>query len=234
LLRSALVLLAVALAPLASAQPATPSGREVVEAWADGWRRAMAGVDRIEAEERAEHTFDGPRRRTTIQIEGRATLGPGRPGRRPRHTRIDGRALDPEDAPRAVGRWVQAFGPAGREVGAPPPLPAALLMNARVGDLRAETYDGQAAWRVDLSAREDRIRAWFTRSASDPRLLAVRVEGERPRGGRIVREVRYARVRGLDLPTESRTTFTVRQRRRLRAYVVTLSASGSYSDFSLR
>lgn len=227
-------LLALALAPLAVAQPATPSASEVVDAWADGWRRAMAGVDRVEAEERAEHTFDGPRRRTTVEIEGRATLGPGRPDRQPRRTRLDGRVLDPDEAPRAVGRWVRAFGPAGREVGAPPPLPFGLLADARVGDLHAETYEGQAVWRVDLSVRDDRVRVWFTRSASDPRLLAVRVEGDRPRGGRLVREVRYARVRGLDLPTESRTTFTVRQRRRLRAYVVTLSASGSYSDFSVR
>ena len=234
MIRALLAALLVALAP-ATAQPSTvPSGREVVEAWLADWRRAAEGVDRVEGREETAQTFDGPRRETRIEVEGRVALAPGRRTRRaPDRVRVDGRDLDPAESPRAADRWRRAFGPAGREVAAPPVLPIDLLATAGPGALRPDRWDGQDAWRVELDTRFDRAQAWFTRSPS-PRLLAVRAEGRRPRGGRLSREVVYVRVDGLDVPARTSTAFTVRQRRRLRGYVVTLSAVGTYTDHVVR
>lgn len=228
-MRLLLVLLLLLVAP-SVAQPAPGA---VVDAWLADWRRAAAGVSDIQARETVDWTVDGPRGRLLIEADGRVRYGDGDPLRDIRLLRVDGRDV-PADRARFHGRrWRRAFGPAGPEVQAPPPLPAPFLRNARPVRIEADRESGAAAWRVALDTRADRAEAWFSRTAS-PRLLRLRVEGARPRGGRFVRDVRYARVGGLDLPAEAETTFTVRQRRRLRDYLVTLRADATYTGHTLR
>ncbi|WP_420454186.1 hypothetical protein [Rubrivirga sp.] len=228
-MRIAVVLLVLAVAP-AVAQPAPGA---VLDAWRDGWRRASAGVDAVEMREETEWTVDGPRGRSLVEAWGRVRLGSGPPEREVDRVRVDGQDADPERGRGQGRRWQRAFGPAGREVHAPPRLPGDVLRNARGLGIAADRLGGEPAWRVDLDTRADRAEAWFTRSET-PRLLAMRLVGRRPRGGRIEREVRYVRVAGLDLPARAQTTFTARQRRRLREYFVTLTAVGTYSGHTLR
>ncbi len=219
---------------LASASAvAQPAPGAVLDAWRDGWDRASAGVDGVEVREEAEWAVDGPRRRTVVEVSARVRYDGGAPDREVGRARVDGRDVDPERGRGQGGRWQRAFGPAGREVLAPPRLPDAVLGTARGLRITADRVDGVPAWRLDLDTRADRAEAWFTRSEA-PRLLALRLVGRRPRGGEIEREVRYVRVAGLDLPARARTTFTARQRRRLRQYFVTLTAVGDYSRHTLR
>ena len=229
-MRIASLLLVLALALPAAAQPAAGA---VLDAWRDGWERAAVGVRAVDARERTEWTVDGPRGRTVVESEGRVRFDDGPTEREVERTQVNGRTVDPSRGRGQGGRWQRAFGPAGREVHAAPGLPDRFLSDARPLGIAADRAEGVPAWRVALDTRTDRAEAWFTRSDS-PRLLAVRVEGRRPRGGRFVRDVRYVRVGGLDVPFESRTTFTVRQRRRLREYFVTLTAVGAYSGHTLR
>ncbi len=223
--------LAVLLLVFAASASAQPAPGAVLDAWRDGWQRAAAGVRDVEARERTEWTIDGPRGQTVVEGTGTVRLGDG--AREVDRVRVDGREVSADRGPRQGRRWQRAFGPAGREVRAPPLLPDAVLRGARALAIEADRVGGVPAWRVALDARPDRAEAWFTRSEA-PRLLAVRLEGERSRGGRIVREVRYVRVAGLDLPTESRTEYTARQRRRLREYFVTLTAVGTYTAHTTR
>ncbi|MGB3543400.1 MAG: hypothetical protein WBA11_10800, partial [Rubrivirga sp.] len=92
------------------------------------------------------------------------------------------------------------------------------------------------AWRVDLEVETrrgtDRAQAWFAQS--DGRLLRLQTDGDRPRGGRIERDARYTRVAGIDLPSSYTAEFTVRQRRRLRQYVVTLTSATTFRGHSVR
>ena len=228
-MRIALALLVLVAAPAV----AQPSASSVVEAWRADWRRAAQGVAGIDAHEEAEWTVDGPRGRTVVEADGRVRYTRGRPERDLDRVRVNGREV-PADRGRGQGqRWQRAFGPAGREVHAPPLLPVVLLGAAEPDRIEADREAGVAAWRVGFDTQAGRAEAWFTRTGA-PRLLRFRVEGQRPRGGRLVRDVRYARVRGLDLPAEAETTFTVRQRRRLREYLVTLRADATYTGHTLR
>lgn len=226
-MRLALALLLVAAPALAQPPPAS-----VVDAWRADWRRAARGVAGVDAREAAEWTIDGPRGRTLVEADGRIRYARGRPERDLDRVRVNGLEV-PADRGRGQGqRWQRAFGPAGREVHAPPLLPIVLLGSAEPDRIEADREGGVAAWRVRFDAPMGRAEAWFARSGD--RLLRSRVEGERPRGGRFVRDVRYARVDGLDLPVRAETTFTVRQRRRLRDYLVTLRADATYTGHTLR
>ena len=223
-------LLAVALGLTASAS-AQPSAEAVVEAWADGWDRAWGRADRVVLTERAEQSVEGPRRDLRIETEGTLTLAPGRrPERRVDETRVNGRRAERERGPRGHDRLRRAFGPAGREVLAPARLPIDWLPRAEPVRLAEDQVDGRAAWRVDLrSSAFEVLSVWFSRSERAPQLLRARGEGRRPGDGRVVRDLRFARVDGLDLPQRSETAFTGRQRRRLRDYVVTLRAESTYA-----
>ncbi|PAP77628.1 hypothetical protein [Rubrivirga marina] len=228
-MRIALVLLVLAAAPAV----AQPSATSVVEAWRTDWRRSAQGLAGIDVREEAEWTIDGPRGRTVVEADGRIRYSRGIPERDLDRVLVNGREV-PADRGRGQGqRWQRAFGPAGREVHAPPLLPLALLGTAEPDRIEADREAGVAAWRVGFDSPAGRAEAWFTRSGA-PHLLRVRTEGERPRGGRFMRDVRYARVRGLDLPVRAEATFTVRQRRRLRDYLVTLRADATYTGHTLR
>ena len=225
-----LLLVAVLGLTASDSASAQPSAEAVVEAWADGWDRAWGRTSSVVLTERAEQSVDGPRRDLRIETEGTLTLSPGRrPERRINETRVNGRRAETERGPRGRDRLRRAFGPPGREVLAPARLPVDWLPGAEPVRLVEDRLDGRAAWRVDMrSPAFDDLSVWFSRSESDPELLGVRGEGARPGGGRVVRDIRYARADGLDLPRLSETTFTGRQRRRLRDYVVTLRAESRY------
>jgi len=227
-----LLLVLAALAALPAA--AQPDPGAVVDAWRADWRRASTRVQSVEAQERTEWTIDGPRGRTRIEVEADIRFDLDAPPQRDvRRVRSHGRDMPAERGRGHGRRWQRAFGPAGREVQAPPDVPGAVLGSARAVGIAADRLDGTLAWRVALQSSEDRTEAWFTRGAR-PRLLAMRFEGQRPRGGRIVREVRYVRVDGLDLPASASTTFTALQRRRLREFHVTLTAEATYDRHSVR
>ena len=223
-MRLPLVLALLAAAPLA----AQPQGQAVVDAWRAGWDRAAQGVAAVRADEQSTRTVEGPRGPVTVEVVAavRYPRGGG-PERSAERVRVDGREVDPGQARRQGRRLGRAFGPDGRAATAPPPLPDRVVVQAAPGGAAETTWDGAPAWRVSLAG--GRAQAWFTRSPAAPRLLAVRAEGRR-RGLRAAREVRYARVDGLDLPASAAAEVTARQRRRLRDYVVTLTATAAYSD----
>ncbi len=177
--------------------------------------------------------MEGPRRTAEVAGAGRIVYAPGeRPRRIPEQATFNGRPIDPGRLSDQGDRIDRAFGPGGRELAGPPSLPFFLLRDAEALRLRPDRVDGLPAWRVDLRLARgpDRGVAWFTRSAREPRLLRLRIEGARPPNGRIIRDLRFIRVDGLDLPLETQTELTVRQRRRLRNYVVTVTAVGRYAD----
>ena len=225
-----LTVLALAGGRAASAQA---SADEVVAAWRAGWERVYAGGE-ITADEQSVRTVDGPRGALEVEMDGRVAYRPGRPpARTVERLRVGGREVDPQSGARHQRRLGRAFGRAGRLAAAPPPLPDRLLAGAGASGLTPTSLGEAPAWRVALAADGGEAQAWFTRSASAPRLLAVRMERGHT-GGRLVRTVRYVRVAGLDLPSEVRAEVTVRQRRRLRDYVVTLATVGRYSGHRVR
>ena len=225
-MRTALLLLTLA----ASAQ-AQPTAQSVVDAWRAGWASAEGGVEDVEMAERASHEFQGPRGGRQVEIRATLRYVPGeRPRRVVRRVEIEGREVDRQRGSDSGRRFRRAFGPAGRFVTQPPPLPDRLLGAADARDLSETRFEGADAWRVTLDAGRGGSTAWFTRSTSAPRLLALRTEHD---GGRVAREIRYTRVRGLDLPASVRASATVRQRRRLRDYVVTLDVVAEYRDHTI-
>lgn len=224
------LLLLLAAAP-ASGQRA-PDAQALLDAWAEGWRRASRSVETVEATERLARDVDGPRGRVTIETDADLLYRRGAPPERDvRRTRVNGRDRPPRDR-RLEDRLGRAVGPAGRDLGAVPRLPGVLLADADALGIEADRLGGTPAWRVDLAPRRgpDRASAWFSRDRV-PRLLRLRLDGERPRGGRYERTVDYARIDGLDLAVETDTRVTVRQRRRLRQYVVVLTSRGQYGDY---
>lgn len=224
-----LLVLFLALAAL----PATaqrPSPEAVLEAWAADWRRAADGVEAVEVDERLVSQIEGPRRPVEVVGTGRLVYGRGRrPRRTPEQLVVNGRSVDPERFAGHARRLDRAFGAAGREVGAPPPLPSALLARADAVALYDDWLSGQPVWRVELRHGSEQADAWFTRSLRSPRLLRLRTEGGRGDRARLVRDLQFVRVAGLDLPRESRLDVVARQRRRLRNYVVSVSAAGTYT-----
>lgn len=234
-LRFLLALLAASVASPAVAQR-VPDASAVVDAWTADWRRASAGIESIESRERLERQVEGPRGRTAVVVDGRVRYRAGeRPDRRPDRVVLDGREVDPRRSSQHSRRMGRAFGRAGQEVARPPLLPGDFIPRSQATAIRADRVGGQDAWRVSLRTDWDGLglTAWFTRSAQAPRLLRVHAEATSEQDGRFAREVDYARVRGLDLPREVRSSVTVRQQRRLREYVVTFTAVGRYSDYRL-
>ena len=227
-------LLFLSLAHVAAAQP---SGEALLDGWVRSWEAAAAGASSVSMDEAVARTFVGPRQETVLEVDARLTydLG-GPPARTVRRVRVDGRDVPAERESRHRGRLGRAFGPAGREVAAPPLLPAAVLGRSRARSVAPDRVGGVPAWRVALEVgprpEADRADAWFARD--DGRLLRLRLGGRRPRGGRIERDVRFTRVAGLDLPASATAEFTVRQRRRLRDYVVTLASRATYSGHAVR
>lgn len=226
-MRLAFLLLAVAVS--AEAQPRAEA---VVEAWRAGWARDAAGVEGVALVERARHRVEGPRGGREVEIDAVVDYPTGqRPERRVQRVRVGGQDVDRQRAHDDGHRLRRTFGRAGRYASWPPPLPDRLLARARASDLRPVQYGPTDAWQVTLETERGPSTAWFTRSADRPRLLAVRTERDE---GRVTREIRYARIQGLDLPAESRASVTIRQRRRLREYVVTLDVWATYADPVLR
>ena len=223
---------ALVLCLLGSGAVAQPAPGALVAAWAEGQGGAARDVEAVVLTERVEREVEGPRRAMGVTFAGTVRYARGgRPERTVDAVTVDGRDASAEWGGAVRERLGQAFGPAGRDLAAPPPLPLAVLARAEPdGPAVADRVDGEAAWRVRLRParreRGGRVEAWFSR-ADAPRLLRTRAE-RRHRGARLVREVDYARTAGLDLPRDVRTTATVRQRRRLRDYVVTVRSAGRY------
>lgn len=250
LVRLALLLALVAFAAPALAQPAPDA---VVGAWRRGWREAVRTVDRVESDEALTRRVEGPR--GTVTVETRATIsfaprGGGPPDRRLLSATVDGETVDPDRLAALNRRLARAFGGGFDETARTPHLLPAALDRGEPVRLDLDTVDGRPAWRVALRMapgrppggghpprgsrrppppRDDRAEAWFTRSTDAPRLLRVRVEGERPGGGAFVRTVDFERTDGLDLPVAMNARVEVRQRRRLRVYATTVTAEARYS-----
>ena len=216
---------------VAAGGAAQPSPDALVAAWAEGQGAAARDAGAVVLAERVEREVEGPRGRMRVGHDGAVRYAPGaRPERTVGEVTVNGRTLPAERGRAARRRLGRAFGPAGRALAAPPPLPLAVLAGAEPdGPAVAGRVDAGSAWRVRFRGARGglRVEAWFSRSAAPPRLLRTRTES-RHRGARVVREVDYARDGGLDVPRDVRTTATVRQRRRLRDYVVTVRSEGRY------
>ncbi|MEM6289408.1 MAG: hypothetical protein AAF845_19880 [Bacteroidota bacterium] len=227
------VLIALLVAAPSAAQRA-PSAQALLDVWASDWRRAARTVASIEADERLTRSLDGRRGRLVIETESDIRFDrAGGAVRDVRRLRVNGRQRDPADR-RVRDRFERAFGPAGREIAAPPLLPGLAFADAEAVGIAADRLGDTAAWRVSIRVgdRLDRMTAWFSQGAV-PRLLRMRTEGDRPRGGRYARTVAYDRIGGLDLAVSTETETTIRQRRRLRSYAVVLTASGAYRDIRI-
>ncbi|MEL6615631.1 MAG: hypothetical protein AAFQ43_07830 [Bacteroidota bacterium] len=225
------VCLVSALPLAAPAEAQNRSGASVLADWLADWRRAASGVTAVRVEETLDRTVDGPRGDIEMRTQGRVTYSPGgRADREVRRAELDGRLAGPPARRRFESRTDRAFGAAADLLRRPPPLAGPFVASATAqGRARAVRLDGRPAWRV--TARTPRLDSpvslWFSRDGS-PRLLRVRVEQSLTRRGRAVFEADYRRVNGLDLAESLRTTVTLRQRRRLREYEVSLRARGTY------
>lgn len=227
----ALPRLALLFALVATAASAQPSGADLLADWRTGWDRASAEVDAVEMRETLDRTVDGPRGDIEARTEGRLEYPLDGPPRRDiRRAELDGRRLGAVARQRFENRTRRAFGPAGGLLLRPAPLPGRFLSGARAeGRVTRSTVDGRPAWRVRIRGAgvDADVTAWFTREDT-PHLLRLRVEQSLPERARAVFEADYREVDGLDVPTTLRTTVTLRQRRRLRDYVVSLRARGTY------
>lgn len=216
---------------LGSSAASQPAPQALLSAWAEDQQDAFRGVESVTLAEQVAHAVEGPRGATEVVFRGTIRYARGaQPERDVESVAVDGRTEDRERGGRARRRLGRAFGPAGRELAAPPPLPLPALASAEAaGTATADRVDGEDAWRLALGGRRGRrAEVWFSRSrTAPPRLLRTRTE-TRHRGARVVRETDYARSGSLDLPREVRTEATVRQRRRLRDYVVTVRSVGRY------
>ena len=238
MLRLSLLLL---LAVPAAAQPSA-------EALVASWLRAQAAADRALAlDETLERRIEGPRYSVRVETDGRVAHAPGaRPRRVAQRGTVNGEPLSGEELAELDDRLAHAFGPGGRELGQPQPLPHRLLERAEVRSVAPAELDGTPAWRVALHLdvptprrhRErrrgrpappppspDALTAWFSRDGA--RLLRLRVEGQRL-GGALTRDSRFQRTGGLDVPTSVSARAELRQRRRLRSYAVEITSAASY------
>lgn len=230
LLRLAVLLAALPLAAGPSWAQA-PSGASVLAAWQAEWDRAASGVSAVEVRETLDRTVDGPRGDIEMRTMGRLRYDArGDVDREVAAARLDGRPAGPVARRRFESRTDRAFGPAADLLRRPPPLagPFVATLDAQ-GPARAVRLSGRSAWRV--TARTPRfdgpVTLWLTRDDA-PRLIRIRAEQSLPGRGRAVFLADYHRVGGLDLAESLRTTVTVRQRRRLRDYEVSLHARGTY------
>ncbi len=216
---------------LPAAALAQPRAQAVVDAWRAGWDQAEPSAGGVEMTERSTHTFEGPRGGRQVEIEAALRYRAGqRPERHVRRVRVEGQDVRPERGHHSHRRLERAFGRSGRMATRPPPLPHRMMGQAQARDLQEAQYQGRSAWRVTLETERGESLAWFTRSARSPQLLAIRTERD---GRRVVREIRYTRVRGLDLPASVDASVTARQRRRLRDYTVSLRVASAFSDHAL-
>ena len=227
-----LALLLVVFAQGALAQPAPGA---VVGAWQARTRAAVRGVDRVEADEEAQRRIEGPRGTIEIVTAGRIALRPDGPVRRAiTQASVDGAAVAPERLARLDARFERAFGRGFAETTRDLRLLPRLLEDGRAVRLDASDVDGRPAWRVAFALQEDGpagspvAEAWFTRSADTPRLLRVRLRGERRDEG-FVRTVDYTPAGGLDVPAAVETRIEVRQRRRLRSYTTLVTIRARYA-----
>ncbi|HEX8386200.1 MAG TPA: hypothetical protein VF576_08455 [Rubricoccaceae bacterium] len=239
-----LALLAVVLVAPALAPAAQPAPDALVDAWRRGWQAASRTVDRVALDEALTRRVEGPRGTATLETRGTVSFDAGAPGgravRRLRSATVDGREVDVDRVAELDRRLVRAFGGGSEESARPPLLPSVALARATAVGVQGDAVDGRPAWRVALRmpdarpgrrgrpSRPDRAEAWFTRSADAPRLLRIRVEGDRPHGAAFARTVEYDRTDGLDLPSAMATTIEVRQRRRLRVYATTVATEARY------
>lgn len=225
------VLLASALPLAAPAEAQQRSGASVLTDWQSDWRRAASGVLAVQVEETLDRTVDGPRGDIDMRTQGRLRYGAsGGVDRDVARAELDGRRAGPVAQRRFENRTDRAFGAASDLLRRPPPLAGPFLASATAtGRARPVRLDGRDAWRVSVRTPrlDGPVSLWFTRGDS-PRLLRIRAEQSLARRGRAVFEADYRRVRGLDLAESLRTTVTIRQRRRLRDYEVSLRARGTY------
>ena len=216
---------------LASTASAQPSGGDLLADWRRGWASAARDVEAVVMQETLDRTVDGPRSDIEMRTEATLTYARrGQPQREVERTELNGRRAGRVARRRFESRADRAFGAGAALLRRPPPLPATFLADAdALTDASRDRVDGRPAWRIRArvpSVRTD-LTLWFSRD-DRPELLRIRTEPDLPRDARAVLEADYRRVDGLDVPATLRTTITLRQRRRLREYVVSLRARGTY------
>ncbi|MEM6326660.1 MAG: hypothetical protein AAF791_06025 [Bacteroidota bacterium] len=215
----------------ASVAHAQPTGAELLSDWREGWREASQGVASVTVRETLDRTVDGPRGDIEMRTEGRLRFPLDRPPQREiDRQELDGRRVTPLARRRFEARTNRAFGPAARTLLRPAPLAGRALASATAeGPAIRTQMSATPAWRIALRLPgvDGDATAWLSREPT-PRLLRLRIEESVDRQARVVYEADYRRVSGLDVPTDLRTTVTLRQRRRLREYVVSLHARGTY------
>lgn len=227
--------LAVLLVAAVAAQ--AQDGSAVLDAWRRSARAATAGVTAVTLDEDVVQVIEGPRDPMRLETRGSVRLAPdARPDRTVLEARVNGRPVEPARLPFLARRLGRAFGPAGGEAARPAPLPDVLLRDAQATGLSAETLGGQTVWRVAFTragrgadrddGRRSQGQAWFSRGAT-LRLLRLELGGEGP-NGTVRRTIDYNLVAGLDVPTAMRTEVSVRQRRRIRTFLITLTAEATY------
>jgi hypothetical protein len=231
-LRPASLLLLLALAPAALAQPGTAT----LAAWQDDWDRSSASLASVTTTETLTREMSGPRGARRMAVESRVRYtSRGRPERTVVRAQVNGTAITAEQLAEIEHRSERALGRASREAVRPPYLPGPILHTATVAEATATQQDGRNVWRLRLtrSGRADgELIAWFTRSSEPPQLLRVDY-ARRDNEGRVERTVEYARRDGLDLPVRHRTQTEVRQQRRLRTYAIVLTVEASYTGHTV-
>lgn len=219
-------LLLLCLSHVAAAQT---SGDDLLSRWWEAWADAARDVEAVVVRETLDRTVDGPR--GEIEMRTESTLTYSRDGATDRdvdRALLDGRPVGPLARRRFETRTDRAFGSGADALLRPALLPGILLADASAtGAASPARLDGRPALRVPIRLPAGRGLAWFSRDES-PRLLRLRLMAALPGRARVVTEADYRTAGGLDVPTDLRTTVTLRQRRRLRDYVVTLHARGTY------
>jgi len=232
------LLLCLALLPATAHPQEMPRPRTLVRAWLADQAERARDVSRVDVQERAEWTIDGPFGVRRLGWVADVSGGPDVDGwhREPRSAHINGRAIP-------LTRWLELDEQRRSMMGpyAEPATRAVLQLHRLIASMRPteeavpEDIDGVPCWRVEMAPRAlreavERYTLWFDRA--NGLLIRSRALVRAPRTDQpLIITTDYMRLEGFDVPRRRFMEGTLRTRRRLRTYTQLVQYEATFSDY---
>lgn len=215
-----------------------PRPNTLVRAWLTAQSQRARDLERVELQEQAQWTLDGPFGVQQTQLLANVVGIPDSSDwqRTPISVRMNDQDVPPE-------RWIELEQRRRSLMGSQADKAASMIVQLHrligrmrpAGPVAPDDVAGIASWRVELVPRNpqepiERYTIWFDQNNGHLIRSRALVRARRAESPFIITTA-YTRVQGFEVPARRRMEGTVRTRRRMRTYTMLFTYEAVYTDY---